>query len=83
MWIEPSKHYFLIIMHAICGLLMRLGKVYLHTLMITVDCSVFVASYQQSVNCLSQSVKLLDKFNGQRALCSSCNNIAYHIKIEN
>lgn len=66
-------------MHAICGLVMRLGKMYLHTLMITVDCSVFVASCQQNVNCLSQSGNLLI-ISMDSELCALvtgyCNNIS-------
>ena len=58
-------------MHAYCGLGMRLGRIIVEccfticmadaaAVMITPDFSIFAASCQRSVNCLSQSVKVLD-----------------------
>ena len=47
----------------------------------TANCSVLphLVSY---INFLSQSVKLLDNFNGQQTSHSSCRAVAYHVKIQ-
>ena len=48
-------------------------------MMRTADCSVFAGSYQQSVNCLK--LPIISKLH--TLVASFCNNIAYHIKIQN